>query len=86
MAEGSLQARYDIQPHFEQLVRGHGLGGRILRFCTAFLVIVIASVGVLIVDPPVCGIPLLKKVMTSLSKHSADVFCKLLVGVWGPVE
>jgi len=84
MAKDSLQARYDIRPHLEKLFRSHGLRRRIRGFSAGFFVIVIKPARVPDVNPPARGIPLLKKVMASLSKHPADVFCKLLVGIRSP--
>jgi len=80
----SLQTRYDIRPHFEKLFRGHWLRRRIRGFSAGFFVLVIEPVRVLDVNPPARSIPLLKKVVASLSKHSADVFCELLVGIRSP--
>jgi len=84
MTRDSLQARHDIRPHLEKLFRGHGLRRRIRGFCASFFVLVVEPARVPDVNPPARGVPLLKKVMTSLRKHSADVFRKLLVGIRSP--
>ena len=84
--EDSLQAWYDIRPHFEKLFRSHGLRRRIRGFRAALFVLVIEPVGTPDINPPTRGISLLKKVVTSLSKQSTDVFCELVVGIWGPGE
>ena len=84
MTEDSLQAWYNIRPHFEKLFRSHGLRGRICRVGTGFFVLVIEPVRAPDVNPPIRSISLLEKVVTSLSKHLTDVFCKLLAWIWGP--
>lgn len=84
MTKDSLQARYNIRPHLEKLFRGHGLRRRIRGFSAGFFVLVIEPARIPDVNPPARSIPLLKKVMASLSKHPADVFCKLLVGIRSP--
>jgi hypothetical protein len=86
MTEDPLEARYNIRPHFEKLVRSHGLRRWARRLSTAFFVLFIETGIVPDVDSPVRGVPLLEKVMTPLSKHPADVFCQLFVRIRSPGE